>query len=131
MSQASKTSRMRRGKMARRLLGALALTSGAWLSVFLLCRWYGLKVGDIAAVLQSLFAALAFAGVIVAIILQSDELRMQRRELKLTTDELRRQANTLGDHSKLLAEQRFESTFFNGASGNRVGENGGAGGVAG
>jgi hypothetical protein len=43
-------------------------------------------------VLSALFGGLAFAGVILAILLQKRELELQRRELTLTREELRRSA---------------------------------------
>lgn len=55
---------------------------------------------------NSIFSALAFAGVIVAIYLQRNELILQRKELKSTRDEFKVQNQT-------LKKQRFENTFFN------------------
>lgn len=48
--------------------------------------------GDSFGVVNSLFSALAFAGVIVTMILQTEELKLQRRELDETQEELRRSA---------------------------------------
>lgn len=64
------------------------------------------KVGDSYGVLTSLYTGLAFAGVIVTIILQSQELALQRKELKDTRAEFKQQNRT-------LKYQRFENTFFN------------------
>lgn len=57
------------------------------------------------ATTNSLFSALAFAGVIVAIFLQRKELILQRRELRATRKEFKTQNQT-------LRKQRFENTFF-------------------
>ena len=55
---------------------------------------------------NSIFSALAFAGVIVAIYLQRNELILQREELESTRTEFVMQNQT-------LKKQRFENTFFN------------------
>lgn len=55
---------------------------------------------------NSIFSALAFAGVIVAIYLQRNELILQRVELESTRGEFEVQNQT-------LRKQRFENTFFN------------------
>lgn len=55
--------------------------------------------------INALFSGLAFSGVIIAIFLQSQELELQREELKATRHEFELQNETL----KL---QRFENTFF-------------------
>ena len=41
------------------------------------------QFGDAFGVLNALFAGLAFAGVIAALVMQMQELRLQRRELEL------------------------------------------------
>lgn len=62
--------------------------------------------GDMFGAVNSLFSGLAFAGIIITIILQSRELCLQRNELTETRKEFNIQNHTL----KL---QRFENTFFN------------------
>lgn len=62
--------------------------------------------GDSFGAVNALISAFAFAGMIVAFILQRYELRLQRRELKAQRDEFSQQNNT-------LRLQRFENTFFN------------------
>lgn len=64
------------------------------------------EAGDTAGLINGLFSALAFAGVIYAIFLQRHELEMQRKELKAQKDEFHMQNQT-------LKRQRFENTFFN------------------
>ena len=56
------------------------------------------QFGDMFGAVNALFAGLAFAGVIWAIILQKEELELQRKELKETRTELQKQS--------------FESSFF-------------------
>jgi hypothetical protein len=55
---------------------------------------------------NALFSGLALAGIILTILLQRKELKLQREELKDTRAEFEKQNETL----KL---QRFENTFFN------------------
>ena len=57
------------------------------------------QLGDTFGVINSLFAGLAFAGLVYTILLQ-------RKELKETRDEFVQQNHT-------LKQQRFENTFFN------------------
>lgn len=61
--------------------------------------------GDSFGVLTSLFSGLAFAGIVLTILLQKDELGLQRDELKLTREEMKGQHET-------LKKQSFENTFF-------------------
>lgn len=61
--------------------------------------------GDSFGVLTSLFSGLAFAGIIITIFLQGEELKLQREELKKTREEFQMQNVT-------LKKQNFENTFF-------------------
>jgi len=61
--------------------------------------------GDMFGAVNALFSGLAFGGVIVAIVLQGKELKLQRIELKLTRNELK-------DQNSTLKKQKFENTFF-------------------
>lgn len=63
------------------------------------------QFGDSFRVVNALFAGLAFAGVILAILLQQKELKLQREELELQRTEIRGQKET-------LQKQNFESSFF-------------------
>jgi hypothetical protein len=60
---------------------------------------------DMFGSVNALFSGLAFAGVIYAILLQREELGLQREELIKTRAEFEQQNKTLG-------KQRFENTFF-------------------
>ena len=67
------------------------------------------QFGDMFGFVNALFSGLAFAGVIVAILLQREELRLQRRDLKLqreelelTREELRKSADAQGAQAGLL-----------------------------
>ena len=63
------------------------------------------QFGDMFGAVNSLFAGLAFAGVIFAIILQKKELELQRQELKGQKEQLQAQDRT-------LQKQNFENSFF-------------------
>jgi len=62
--------------------------------------------GDMFGSINALFSGLALAGIILTILLQRKELKLQREELRDTRTEFETQNETL----KL---QRFENTFFN------------------
>lgn len=68
--------------------------------------------GDSFGPLTSLFSGLAFAGLIITIIMQRDELSLQRQELNLTRDELSGQKEEMRNQNITLRIQRFENTFF-------------------
>jgi len=77
------------------------------------------QFGDMFGAVNSLFSGLAFAGVIIAIVLQSRELELQRLELKLnrkelkaTTDQLQGQKEQMELQNENLRKQNFENTFF-------------------
>lgn len=61
---------------------------------------------------NSLFSALAFAGVIAAIVLQRRELILQRKELEETRAVLQRQHDQLEAQTHAFRKQNFETTFF-------------------
>lgn len=68
--------------------------------------------GDSFGVLTSLFSGLAFAGLIITIVMQRDELALQRQELNLTREELSGQKVEMRAQNETLKVQRFENTFF-------------------
>ncbi len=68
--------------------------------------------GDSFGVLTSLFSGLAFAGLIITIIMQKDELALQREELSLTREELSGQKEELKIQNETMKKQQFENTFF-------------------
>jgi hypothetical protein len=61
--------------------------------------------GDMFGAVNALFSGLAFVGVIYAIMLQREELKLQRQDNAMTREELSGQKNA-------LQKQNFESTFF-------------------
>lgn len=77
------------------------------------------EFGDMFGSLNSLFAGLAFAGLIIAIAYQKLELSIQREELQLQREELHasnvelgKQRDQLENQSNTLDRQNFESSFF-------------------
>ena len=68
--------------------------------------------GDSYGSLNALFAGLAFAGIIVTLLVQMAELQEQRKELRLTRKEVEGQKEQLKNQSETLQLQRFENTFF-------------------
>lgn len=62
--------------------------------------------GDMFGAVNALFSGLAFAGLIITLI-------MQRRELALQRDELEQTRNEFVEQNKTMNRQRFENTFFN------------------
>lgn len=61
--------------------------------------------GDLFGFANTLFSGLAFVGVIAAILIQSEELKLQRNELQETRAEFEQQNAT-------LKKQAFENTFY-------------------
>lgn len=69
--------------------------------------------GDMFGAVNALFSGLAFAGLIVTLLYQKEELALQREELKATRDEMKNQRMEFEEQNKTLKRQRFENTFFN------------------
>lgn len=69
--------------------------------------------GDKFGAVNALFSGLAFAGLIVTLIYQKEELKLQREELKETRNELNAQKLEFQEQNKTMKRQRFENTFFN------------------
>ena len=68
--------------------------------------------GDTYGSVNALFTGLAFAGLIITLILQMKELGLQREELRQQRQEFEGTRLALEDQSKTLSLQRFENTFF-------------------
>ena len=68
--------------------------------------------GDTYGSVNALFTGLAFAGLIITLILQMKELRLQREELCQQRQEFVGTRKALEDQSETLQLQRFENTFF-------------------
>ncbi|WP_437191338.1 hypothetical protein [Planctomicrobium sp. SH527] len=69
--------------------------------------WYGLpgdanSFGDSFGFMNTIFSGLAFAGVIVTLWMQREELQLQRQELRETKEEMRRSADAQSQSEKRL-----------------------------
>jgi hypothetical protein len=76
-------------------------------------------LGDSFGILSSLFSGLAFAGLIVTIVMQNKTLKAQMEELELARKEYKRQGDALHAQQKIMDEQfkavqlqSFESTLY-------------------
>lgn len=69
--------------------------------------------GDMFGAVNALFSGLAFAGLIVTLLYQKEELKLQREELAQTREELKGQREEFEEQNKTMKRQRFENTFFN------------------
>ena len=71
------------------------------------------QFGDMFGAVNALFSGLAFAGLIITLILQKTELSLQRDELEQTRDELKNQRKEFETQNKTLKIQQFESALYN------------------
>lgn len=71
------------------------------------------QFGDMFGAVNALFSGLAFAGLIITLILQKRELGLQREELEATRLELARQSKEFDEQNKIMRVQRFESGLYN------------------
>jgi len=69
--------------------------------------------GDSFGAVNALVSAFAFAGMIVAFVLQRYELRLQRKELRDSRNEMKQQTAQFAAENKNLEIQRFENLFYN------------------
>lgn len=69
--------------------------------------------GDSFGAVNALVSAFAFAGMIVAFILQRYELRLQRKELRDNRAEMEQQTIQFKSQSNNLEIQRFENLYYN------------------
>lgn len=69
--------------------------------------------GDMFGAVGALFSGLAFAGVIVTMLQQKEELELQRKELAQTNLALESQRKEMESQNRTIMLQRFENTFFN------------------
>lgn len=95
---------------------ALTIVAALWLS-----SWFFLlikdpinrgTIGDMFGAVNALFSGMAFAGIVITLLLQRndlalqrEDLALQREELKLTRDELKRTADAQEESEKALRRQ--------------------------
>lgn len=96
------------------IVGVLALWVLNWwgISKFIEPNKQG-TFGDMFGAVNALFSGLAFAGLIITLLYQKEELKLQREELKETRKELKGQREEFEEQNKTMKRQRFENTFFN------------------
>ncbi|WP_339742613.1 hypothetical protein [uncultured Rubinisphaera sp.] len=77
------------------------------------------ELGDLYGFTNAMFSGFAMVGVILAIFLQTNELRAQRQQLRdnqdemqATRDEIRQQVRAAELQLETMERQQFESTFF-------------------
>lgn len=68
--------------------------------------------GDMFGAVNALFSGFAFAGLIMTLFYQKEELKLQREELKQTRAELEGQKREFEIQNKTLKQQQFSTTFF-------------------
>lgn len=90
------------------LIICLIWLGNIWLNIYFFdnahnddAAWFGDSFGGI----NTLFAGLAFAGIIYTILLQRNELRLQREELTATRKELKRSADAQEKTEKAFEKQ--------------------------
>lgn len=71
------------------------------------------QFGDMFGAVNALFSGLAFAGLIITLILQRQELGLQREELEQTREEMKNQRAEFEKENETLKYQRFENLFYN------------------
>ncbi len=96
------------------IVGVLALWCLSW---WLISEYIDPKnqgtFGDMFGAVNALFSGLAFAGLIITLLYQREELKLQREELQETRKELKGQREEFEEQNKTMKRQRFENTFFN------------------
>lgn len=68
--------------------------------------------GDKFGAVNALFSGLAFLGLIITLVFQQEELKLQRSELEQTREELSSQRKEFEIQNKTLKYQQFESTLY-------------------
>ena len=97
------------------IMGVIALWGLSWwgISKFIDNPTNQGTFGDMFGAVNALFSGLAFAGLIVTLIYQKEEHKLQREELAQTREELKGQREEFEEQNKTMKRQRFENTFFN------------------
>ena len=99
----------------------VAMSLGYWWSVcrFLPTPEHRAAFGDMFGGLGAVFSGLAFAGLIVAIVLQGRELKLQREELQLTRSEMelaRQQYSKSAEAQEELVEKQLLTARIQGVA---------------
>ena len=70
------------------------------------------QFGDSFGAVNALFSGLAFAGLIITILLQRKDLQYQRTAIEQTNVEMKNQTKEFDIQNSTLKRQQFENTFF-------------------
>ena len=70
------------------------------------------QLGDMFGAVNSLFSGLAFAGLIVTLILQRKDLNLQRESIQQTNEQLGIQAREFEIQNQMAKQEQFRNTFF-------------------
>lgn len=104
--------------MLKNLLIAASFVLAFWVASF---AWIYLcvgnwevrgQLGDMFGAVNSLFSGLAFAGLIVTLILQRKDLNLQRKSIQQTNEQLGIQAREFEIQNKMAKQEQFRNTFF-------------------
>ena len=71
------------------------------------------QFGDMFGAVNSLFSGLAFGGVVIAIFLQRKDLKITQEEIELQKEQLKQQNDALQKQIESINKQNFENTFMN------------------
>lgn len=89
-----------------------------WLLTFIaVCYWIkdwserG-QFGDLFGSINALFSGLAFAGMIITLHQQHEDLNYQRKSIEQTNEEMKRQTEEFDMQNQTLKRQQFDNTFF-------------------
>lgn len=96
---------------------ALVIILSMCVAAFIICKsidgWdHRGQFGDLFGVMNALFSGLAFAGIIITIRQQHQDLQYQREALEQTREEMRQQTVEFDKQNETLRIQRFENTLF-------------------
>ena len=101
------------GKLSKIILGGVVTIVASYAGLILYLTWpvseYSIGqagvFGDSFGIITSMFSGLAFAGMIITILLQREELGLQREELKETRLEI-------AEQKKIFKSQNFNESFY-------------------
>lgn len=106
------------GQLSNKFFIVASIVCGVWLISFIVIYYeFGDwatrgQVGDMFGVVNSLFSGLAFAGLIITLIFQRNDLHLQRAAIEQTNEQLKRQAEEFELQNVMAKEEQFRNTFF-------------------